>query len=262
MKKLYYLFKVSLLKSVKELTRYKFDTITNMGMFYLLFMAMFGGLKSFGGNLCSSPIKIGNTLDTFIVGYFLWTIMYMAYSNIAHSISSDSSRGTLEQIAMSNLGLHSVVIVRGFCNMLIDLIESFIILFLVMSSTGRTIEIQFLPILLIIFIGIFSMFGLGLILGGLAIIYKRVSAILNLVQFFLIGICFTSGNIATNIVYPFFTAKEMIYSLTLNKSTLSSLPLEMYGLLVLNSTIYFTVGIIVFKHCYKKSKKKGLLGQY
>ena len=70
MKKYYYLFKVSLERTVKELYRYKFNTISNFLIFYVLFMFMFLGVRQFGISLGVSPIDMGNNLEGFIVGYF------------------------------------------------------------------------------------------------------------------------------------------------------------------------------------------------
>ena len=118
MKKYYYLFKVSLEKIFKELSRYKFNTITNLLIFYILFMVMFSGIRGFGISLGVSPIAMGDNLEGFIVGYFLWTIIVVAYSDIAYSIVDDANKGTLEQLNMSNISLSKILIVRTISYML------------------------------------------------------------------------------------------------------------------------------------------------
>lgn len=262
MKKIFYFFKVSFVKSVKDLIRYKFNTLINIATFYFLFMAMLLGLKVLGNSLSTSPIKIGNSIDTFIVGYFLWTVMYMAYVNIAYAIINDASKGTLEQVAMSNLGLHSVVIVRAISDTIINFLICFAVLFLAMYTSGRWIDIKVLQVVVILFIGMFSMFGVGFIFGGLAIIFKQVNAILNLVQYFLIGLVMIDTSAITSIFVPFLPAINMVYKLCLGELTLLSFPIERYVFLILNSVLFFSIGLFVFKYCCNIAKKKGLLGQY
>lgn len=164
MTKYLYLFKVSIEKTIKELSRYKFNTISDIIIFYVLFMAMFLGLKSFGTNFGISPISMGETLEGFIVGYFLWTIMLMAYSGVAYGIIHDANRGTLEQLNMSGIKLSTIVTVRSLSELLINFIISIVLLFIIMLTTNNKLEIKIFSILLPISIGIFSILGIGLIL--------------------------------------------------------------------------------------------------
>lgn len=70
MTKYYYLMKVSMERTIKELWRYRFNTISNIVILYVVFMAMFLGVKSFGMNFGVSPIEMGDTLESFVIGYF------------------------------------------------------------------------------------------------------------------------------------------------------------------------------------------------
>ena len=183
MKKYYYLFKVSLERTVKELYRYKFNTISNFLIFYVLFMFMFLGVRQFGISLGVSPIDMGNNLEGFIVGYFLWTIIMLAYSNIAYSIINYANRGTLEQLNMSNISLSQIVIVRSFSNLLLNIVFSIVLLFFI-EKNWLLAEIDLISILIPIFLGIFSILGIGLIFGGLALIFKKIQSLLNIVSIF------------------------------------------------------------------------------
>ena len=262
MRRIFYFFKVSFDKSIKDITRYKFNTLMQFGTFYFLFMAMFLGLNFFGQNMDVSPIKLGDTLESFVIGYFMWTVMLIAYSSVAYSISNDASKGTLEQICMSSLGLHSVVIVRSIAELIINLIFCFVILFSIMVTTGYWLNIDVFPLALIIILGIFSIFGLSLIFGGLAIVFKQVNALLNLVQYFLIGfVLFDMGPIVSAFV-PFRPAANIIYRMSINGFNLVDVSLIQYLSLIFNSIFYFIIGLIVFNYCSKIAKKKGLLGQY
>lgn len=262
MKKVFYFFKVSFEKSLKDITRYKFNTIMEFLTFYIIFMAMFLGLNFFGQNMEASPLKLGGTLENLIVGYFIWMIMLVAYSSVAYSISSDSTKGTLEQICMSSLGLHSVVVVRSIANLFINIVFCFVLLLFIMMTTGYWLNINVISLTVIIIIGIFSIFGISLMLGGLTVIFKQINSFLNIMQFFLIGLVMFDINPMASIFVPFRPAINMVYDITKKDFNLLSFsPLD-YLFLILNSAIYFIIGLVVFNYCSKVAKKKGLLGQY
>ncbi|SHH88726.1 ABC transporter permease [Sporanaerobacter acetigenes] len=263
MKKIHYLFKVSLEKNVKELYRYKFNTISNFLILYILFMVMFSGLKSFGMSLGVSPLDMGENLEGFIVGYFLWTIIMVAYSDIAFSIIDDASKGTLEQLNMSNINLSQILIVRSISNLLIETIFSIFLLLIIMKTTGHWLEINVLSILIPIFIGVFSILGIGLMCGGLALIFKRVQSLLNIIQYFLIVLVatFPRSRIISGLL-PFNYAAGSIFSTMMGGCSFRDFSALDYGIMVGNSLLYFIIGLFVFNQCVKVAKRRGLLGQY
>jgi len=262
MKKIFYLFKVSIDKSFKELTRYKFNTISDIVGFYFLFIAMFYGMKSVGTHMNAAPVILGETLEGLIVGYFLWTIMVMVYGDTAHSVVNDANTGTLEQISMSSLGLDTVLIVRSIANLIINLLVCFIVLFAVMSTTGYWLNINLIALLVLILPGIFSILGIALIAGGLALIFKKIKSLLNIVQFFLIGLVFTASNSLISVLLPFKPTIWGVYQIVLGGNSLMDFSLYEFGAIILNSAVYFFIGLFIFNQCCKVAKKKGLLGQY
>lgn len=265
MKAAYYLIRATFGKEFKELIRYKFNTITSIFTLYLLFMVMFLGVEFFGRSMEVTTALLDESLENFVVGYFLWTIMYMAYQDTAYSITNDSSTGTLEQISMSNLGLESVLITRSIANILINMAICFIVLLAIMNSTGYYLKGNLIAIVPPICIGIFSIMGIGLIFGGLALIFKRIKAILNIVQYFLIALVFPTeigSEALSNLLIPFRPSINNVYSIVLGKISLGDLALTDYLFMIVNSLIYLAIGAFFFKECTKIAKKKGLMGQY
>lgn len=263
MKKFYYLFKVSIEKTFKELKRYKFNTISNLLLFYVLFIAMFLGVQGFGASLGVSSIDMGDSLEGFIAGYFLWTITLTSFMDIAYNVIDDASKGTLEQLNMSSMNLSQILVVRSVANLLINALLSIVLLFIIMYTTNHWLELKILSIIIPIFIGIFSILGIGLICGGLALIFKKVQSLLNLAQFFLIGLVtvfpeskFISGMIPFNYV-----ARKTLF-IMLGENSFTDLSVLDYGIMIGNSALYFVIGLLVFNQCVKIAKRKGLLGQY
>lgn len=263
MAKYYYLCKVSVERSLKELTRYKFNTISDVLFLYVLFMAMFLGLKSFGVSFGVSPLDMGDSLEGFIAGYFLWTIMMMTYSGAAYGLTNDANRGTLEQLNMSGIRLSTIVTVRSLADLLINIIISVVLLFIIIITTGYRFEIKIFTILLPIIIGMFSILGIGLIFGGLALIFKKIQSLLNIVQYFFIALVMISPE--NEIIYnllPFRPAADMVIGSMRHGYSLVDFSIYDYLIMAGNSVLYFGIGLLIFNRCVKLAKMKGLLGQY
>ena len=224
---------------------------------------MFLGIKSFGIDFGISPINMGSNLEGFIVGYFLWTIMMMTYSSVAYGLINDANRGTLEQLNMSGIKLSTIVTVRSLSDLLINLIVSVVLLFFIIATTNYKFEIKIFSILLPIFIGIFSILGIGLIFGGLALIFKKIQSLLNIVQYFFIALVMVSPE--NEIIYnllPFRPAADNVMISMRRGLSFIDFSIYNYGIMIGNSILYFSIGLFVFNKCVKFAKMKGLLGQY
>ena len=250
-------------KTIKELCRYKFDTISDVLSLYVLFMSMFLGLKIFGGYMGVSPLKMGSNLEAFVAGYFMWTIMMMAYSDTAYSVMHDADKGTLEQLNMSSISLSRILTVRSFSNLLVYLLTSVVLLLIIMTTTNYWLQIKIFSMLIPIIIGIFSILGIGLIFAGLALIFKRIKSLLNITQYFLIGLVIInpSSEIVSSVL-PFRPTIENIYLVMLGGCSFADFSIYNYIIMVANSLFYFGIGLLIFNQCIKVAKNKGLLGQY
>lgn len=262
---LYYLFRASFEKSIKEFTRYKFNSISYFLIFYALFMSMFLGLSFFGSSMGVAQINLGDTLEGLVGGFFLWMVMMMTYSETAYNITRDATSGTLEQVSMADLSLEAVLVMRSFTNLIVNLILCITTLFFIMLSTGYWLQIDVISLLISIFIGIFSIFGISLICGGLALIYKKIQSLLSLVQYLLIALVIPGVDSVEPIISFFMPFRPTIEKVTRVMRYGESFTdfsvidvLRMFG----NSVLYFTIGVIVFRTCTRVAKRRGLLGQY
>jgi ABC-2 type transport system permease protein len=117
--------------------------------------------------------------------------------------------------------------------------------------------------LLPVFIGIFSILGIGLIFGGLALIFKKIQSLLNIVQYFFIALVMVSPE--NEIIYnllPFRPAADNVMISMRRGLSFIDFSIYNYGIMIGNSILYFSIGLFVFNKCVKFAKMKGLLGQY
>lgn len=261
----YYLTKASFERAIKEMIRYKFDFLSMIASLYMIFLAMFFGYSGIGQAVGGNQMALDSTLEGIVAGYFMWTIMIMAFFEISQSVISDAGKGTLEQLSMSSLGLHRVLVIRSLINLLISISICVVILILTMATSGYWLEIKVLQSIVVIGIGLFSMLGVSMIFAGIALIHKKVQSFLNIMQFLLLAIVIP-GNSAfgkgVSTLIPFRPSIEKFYSLSLGGQNLWDFPISDYLLLIVNAAGYFIIGSLVFKYCTIKAKKAGLLGQY
>jgi len=260
-----YLIQVSFEKSLKEFIRYKFEMISMIAGLYFLFIAMFFGAKSFGLGIEANQSSLDSTLEGFVAGYFLWTIMLMIFFDTAQGVIEDANKGTLEQISMSGLGLNKVLIVKSLTNLLINIVICFVVLFSIMATTGYWLNMKVGQLLFILLLGSFSMIGLSMIFAGLALIFKRIQSFLNIMQYLLIALVLPGSSAFTPLVsslIPFRPSIELFYDVALGGMNIIDFTIIQYVSVCLNSIVYFGIGLLVFDLCCKKAKRSGLLGQY
>lgn len=241
--------------SLLMMRRYLFDTVVGLVTVYILFLVIFYGLKVFaGGNI------EGAQLDAIIVGYILWMFALSAYTSTSGFILEEAKQGTLEQLFMSPAGFHNIMLVRLAVSFGTSAIFNMSLLFLTMLTTGRWLDIPLFAMLGVIALAIPSVYGLGYIIAGFAILFKRVAAISNIMQFILIGLVSLSSVPLNALSFlPFTSAANLVNQMIVEDTSIS---LWWLGFIALNSLVYYVVGVLVFKFFEKRAMALNVLGHY
>ena len=85
-------------------------------------------------------------------------------------------------------------------------------------------------------IGIFSLYGIGLILTSISLLTKEINLLLAIVK---IAVLYIIIKFDANILIPFSYAKSILTELILNNKSLSVYPLGYLIMFVLNSLLFF-----------------------
>ncbi|MCX8058915.1 MAG: hypothetical protein N3A58_05830 [Spirochaetes bacterium] len=252
---IFILFKAELMKYILELKRYFFNFIFNVLIISAIFLAFLFGIKF----VTAGNIDYKN-LDSFIIGYILWLIILDSFASISYAVSNDMQRGTFEQLFLCKYGIEIVYLFNLILNIVYTIFLSLIVLYFFMFISGRWIKIPFSKIILPLFLSIPSVWGLGFIFAGFAIIYKKISSFLNLMQFILIiFVSLPAYPLNFFSFLPFTAGASTIQGIINNNMSFSAL---WYLFLLIISVLYFSMGIIIFKKFLKKGRKLNLLGQY
>lgn len=187
----------------------------------------------------------------------------MTMNFIGYSVITEATRGTLEQLYMSPMGVWKIMLTRIISQLGLQSVVMILLLFGAMLTSGQWLSLNPMTTIPIIVVTMISMVGVSFMIAGLAIIVKQIQAFLQIFQFVLMGLVFVPLTVAPFLAFaPFVKGVNMVRTVMLENLTLTQLPLSDYGVLFLNSLVYLILGLVVFDRCEKIAIKKGLLGQY
>ncbi|KMQ50358.1 ABC transporter, permease protein [Chitinispirillum alkaliphilum] len=253
--KIYNLFIAELTRFFVEIKRYYFETLSGLIVFYLIFISMFYGIRSFGGADFGT-----DRLDVLIAGYIMWTVAVMGFQVVSNSIYEETQRGTLEQIFLCSLGVEMPLILSTVIHTFFAVMISTLMLFLTMLTTGRWLYIDPTGILGVLALSLPSLWGIGLIIGSLTIVYKKIASLLQIFIFLLIAIVAVNAyplNLFTFL--PFASGATTIRLIMTQQVNFS---VSWYLTIFVINYAYLFAGIVVFKMIEKSARRKNLLSQY
>lgn len=251
------LFKANFRKEYIEMKRYYPNVLATLGTTYFIFLAIFLGLK-FVGN----PISFEENLQYTIVSYVFWVLAIIAVNLAAETILEESMRGTIEQLFMSPFGMWRVMLSRIIAEVSLNSIIVIVLLFAAQLTSGKWLS--FNPIIIpILIITLISMVGLGFMMAGLAIIFKRISQFLQILQFIIMGLAFIPLSAVPLLeIAPFVKGIDMVRTITIENYSLTDIPLIDFISILLNALIYLCLGLFVYFRGERIAKQKGLINQY
>lgn len=245
-------------KQYYELKRYPLNTISMMATFYIIFLGVF-----FGITFIASPENVDNNLQYAIVNYIFWYLAILVMDTFGWQIINEAVRGTLEQLYMSPMGAWRILIARQIGTFIIYFALLIFLLYAAMFTAGQWLNIDPITLLPILILTLISMFGFAFLIGGLAIIYKQVQALLQIFQFILAALAFIPLSVTPWLnLAPFVKGFDMMRNVMIKEYTLLDFGLVDFALLIGNAIAYFFIGLYLFKRCEKVAMRKGLLGQY
>lgn len=174
-------------RSAVMFLRYAFNTLGLLVSLYLVFLVFFLGASYVGGGFSGSPVPgLGRTLDQLVVGFFLWFVALAAYQDLADRITQEAQWGTLEQVMMTPFGFRWVSLISVVVDTALNFAIAAVILAAMLLTSGRALHIDVATVLPLLLLVVVTSVGLGFALAGLALIYKRVQALYQVLQFLLI----------------------------------------------------------------------------
>lgn len=254
----WFVFEANLRKVLTEMKRYLPNTLSLVVTFYVIFLAIFLGLRVVG-----DPATLGANIRFTIVSNAFWFLSIMAMNSMGWEITTEATRGTLEQLYMSPAGTARIMLARMVANILAHVVIVAGMLVLVMWTAGEWLNLNLAIILPILVPTLASMIGVGYMVAGLSLVFKQIQALLQILQFVFLGMAFTPLSAFPALAYaPFVKGVDLTRRVMTEGLELASISWQSWLLLVLNAAVYFALGLLFFKLCERRAMARGLLGQY
>lgn len=242
---------------VIEIRRYAFDSVAALLLMYILFVVVFFGVRGIGVDV------EGRTLSAIVLGFNVWALLTFAYNSVANGLIGEAQTGTLEQLAMSPRGLLGTILTQFWVAFAFITFQITILLILAMATTGRWLHVDVLSIVPLLLLTVVGVLGLGLAMGGLALIFKRVQSVSAMVQMGLLAlVAVPVSQLPIAKLLPVSLGYQLLNDIMVDGVTITSLPVQDLGILLVTSAMYLLLGIAVFKRMEAAARDRGLLGQY
>ena len=238
-----------------EMRQYWFETFSSLFFLIGIFLGLFYGIKGF-----VLEQGDGQSLDGLVLGFLLWTFATGAYGSVTKSLIEDTQKGYIEQLFLCPNGFISLMLCRSLSESLVGLVMLTMIAYIVMAITGNWLTINFAYFYGILLLSAPSLVGFGLMISGLALLFKRVETVGAMLNLALMGLVALDGlplNVFTFL--PFVPGASLAQDVVLDQSALR---LDYLLIVIANSLVYLTSGIYMFRAFEKQAKKRNLIGQY
>ncbi|MGV8145473.1 MAG: hypothetical protein ACLKAK_01065 [Alkaliphilus sp.] len=254
------LFKAVLIKEVTMFKRYFFNSLGGLITMYMLFMFLFWGYSSFAGGVDNFGVNLEGT----VVGYILWFNAIMVYQDMAYStIINEAKEGTLEQLYMSSFNFGWVVSAITGSRIIINGVLATAMLGIIILSTGVNLNIDVLSILPLLIMTLFNFLGIGFMVGGLALIFKKMHNYVQIITFLLLfAIAAPITTMPWTRFLPGSWGSHLIRQVMVNDVSIVEFSAYQITFLIVIGLIYLTVGYGAYKICEKHAMQRGLIGHY
>lgn len=257
------LLKAECVKVFGDVKIYWFNYILgNLNVFFMFFGLFYAFSKNKQTDL---------EILMFLIGLMYWYFGVHAIDLISILIEEEIEQGTLEQLLMSRTQLAVSLFFRIIAQILFDLLKGIFVFALCIVAFGIDYSVmiswKFLLAVVVFFIGLFAMYGIGYMVAGVSLIYKQASSIAsissNLILFF------TGATIPASF-FPYWVQMMMklfpiYWSSQIIEKILSMDFTDMFlmaGTLLLELLLWIGCGVFCLNWCLEKVYEKGTSGNY
>ncbi len=239
--------------------RYWMNSLGGMLTLYVIFLVLFGGyqgLRSLGG-------VEGDPAEVIVVGYVLWFFMLSTYQDVWYTIRTEAQQGTLEQLYMSIHPFGWIMGAKVVARFFINLLLVAILLGAALFTTGVTLNLDLLSLMPVLIGTLLSSLGIGFLIGGITLMFKRIDSYTQMVQFILIAlVALPADRVLWMRLLPGSYGATLIRNILVDGATLWGLGVGNLAMLFAIGLLHLAVGYGVYTLCEKKAMFLGMLGHY
>jgi ABC-2 type transport system permease protein len=245
-------------KDVITLKRYLPNTLSEIATSYAIFLMFFLGIQVIG-----SSERMGENSAYLIVSMFLWFLSMTAMSGVGWEITNEATTGTLEQLYMSPVPAWVILLSRMIGSLVVNVFILASVLVLSMLTAGQWLTFDVVTLAPLFVLLLTGMLGVGFAVAGLALIYKQISAVLQIAQFGIFGLVSVPVTLSVWLEFlPVVRGSSMIREAMVEGKHLLEFASTDWLFLFVNAVLYFAAGVFVYKLAEGRAMARGLLGKY
>ena len=249
------LLKIELSRMLSEIKAYLLDNAVSIVDNILICIGLLVGV--------GSDFFPGRSQGYALIGMRLWRCTIICLQTSCGIIQKELRLGTLEQLMLSSYSFLKLLIVRLEAKMLIEIWKLLLAMLVIAAIFNIKFynEVNFILIITAFLVSIAGAFGMGFIVAGIALVYKKASALVNSISYFVLF--FTGVFIPLELLPDSFSliAKSLPFIWAIN--TIQSNQFNYcFVSLVMTSIFWLVLGCIIFKFCNSKILISGTAGKY
>jgi len=234
---------------------YWFETVTTMVMVSLAFLALFYGIQSVYDKPGEMP-----SLDGLLFGYIIWFFSIAAFTSSSQSMIVANQTGVISQLFLCPLGLVKLILARVVVIIAWNLLMITALAYIAMAVTGNWLDFDFGVFYLLLLAAAPSLIGIGMMVTGLALLFKRVQTVSGIMLMGCMGLVVVDATPFNGFsLLPFAMGASLARDRILEGAPLD---LPTLAMVLLNSTVYLFLGIVVYKAFEKRAKRLNVIGHY
>lgn len=231
--------------------RYRFGMVTDIVIYSVLLIFF---LLSNSGMSYQDVYHYDNYKELLVVGYLAWIYAVTAITSIAQIVSGELRQGTFYKKYNSVYPLQALLFGRMTAALMIQSIVVLVVLLATALFGKLMIGIQPFAIGAVL-ISTIGMYGIGLMIAGMSIFYKKIGSILYIIQLCLL---FVTDTIPTSesitLILPLTLCNTVI-----RKSIAGITYTADFIKLMVSAAAFLILGICVFQLYLRRARKKGNL---
>lgn len=237
--------------------RYPFNLISGMATTLLLFLLLFYGIS-----LAPAGFQLGQTRSALVVGFVSWVTMLAAFQDFSVRLTRGAAEGTLEQQALSPWGLGRVTLAEAVSGSVSNLVVVGLVLLGALAIARQRLHIPVPEVAVMLVLFIVQGEAFGLVMGGLALLYKRVEAFFQLWQLLFVGFLLIPWDSSLWVrLIPFTWTHRMLQDIMVRGARLADMPGDVLGVTVV-SVGYFLIAWALFRRMDGLARRLARLAHY
>lgn len=243
--------------------RYWLELVATWVGYLIVFVALFFGIQ-----LITAGVGVSTWGQEAAIRYAIWVLCLTAIVGLPQKIQEEAMTGVLEQRFLAPKGGISSLIMSHIAGLLLWSFGTMLVFFAMVFVAGTPVIFDWgiLPVVLLILLGIE---GVGFLLAGLALLFKKIGAVTQLLQMALLGLALMPVDRLPT------TWQQVVQTLPLaaglpllNDLLLSRIDFEAavnrsdFWVLLVSSAVYLMVGLVGLHWAVRQARQHGLLSQY